>query len=102
MTERLSNHLVEVVHLSSKTGEGIEQLVSTVTRRLDERSGLVDVFTQPGDGRTVAFVRSMGALLEEEVEDDGRMRLRVRLSPGALGVLKREVGEGARIETVGV
>lgn len=102
LTERLAGQSVEVVHLSSKSGEGIDNLIETVTRRLDERSGIVDVFAEPGDGRTVAAVRSMGALLEEEVHEDGSMRLRVRLSPGALGVLKRQVGNGARIETADV
>ncbi len=99
LTERLSGQQVDVVHLSSKTGEGVDALIQNVTQRLDERSGLVDVFAEPGDGKTVAAVRSMGALLEEQVDDDGSMRMRIRLSSGALGVLKRQVGPGARIET---
>ena len=39
-----------------------------------------------------------GAILEEDVEEDWAMRLRVRLSPGALGVLTRQIGRRARIE----
>ena len=102
LTERLAGQNVEVVHLSSKSGEGMDNLIECVTRRLDERSGVVDVFSEPGDGKTVAAVRSMGALLEEEVSDDGSMRIRIRLSPGALGILKRQVGQAARIETADV
>lgn len=100
LTERLAGSQVEVVHLSAHTGEGLEELTSVVTRRLDDCSGLVDVFSAPGDGRTVAFVRSSGAILEEDVEENGAMRMRVRLSPGALGVLKRQVSPGARFEAV--
>lgn len=100
LTERLAGSQVEVVHLSAHTGEGLGELTSVVTRRLDDCSGLVDVFAAPGDGRTVAFVRGSGAILEEDVAEDGAMRMRVRLSPGALGVLKRQVSPGARIEAV--
>lgn len=102
LTERQSHHHhhVDVVHASAHTGEGIDTLTEVVTRRLDEGSGVVDVFAEPGDGLTVAVVRRSGAMLEEDVSEDGAMRMRIRLSPGALGVLKREVGPSARIETL--
>ncbi len=100
LTERLAGSQAEVVHISAHTGQGLDQLTSIVTRRLDDCSGLVDVFAAPGDGRTVAFVRSSGAIIEEDVEEDGAMRMRVRLSPGALGVLKRQVSSEARIEVL--
>lgn len=100
LTERLAGAAVDVVHVSAHTGEGIDALTATVTAKLDERSGLVDVFAAPGDGRTVAMVRGAGAVLEEDVAEDGAMRLRVRLSPGALGLLRRRVGPTARIEAL--
>ena len=87
---------IEVVHVSAHTGEGLGELTEVVRRRLDERSGLIDIHTLPGDGRTVAMVRGFGAVLEEDVAEDGAMRMRVRVSPGALGVLRRKAGEGAR------
>ena len=102
LTEQHANEHshVDVVHVSAQSGEGLDELTATVTRWLDESSGLVDVFTEPGDGRTVALVRSSGAVLEEDVADDGAMRMRVRLSPGALGVLKQRAAHGARIEAL--
>ncbi|MEM6674954.1 MAG: GTPase HflX [Planctomycetota bacterium] len=89
---------IDVLRVSAKTGEGLDDLTDVVRRRLDEHSGVVDVFTEPGDGRTVALVRGAGAVLEEDVAEDGAMRIRVRLSPGALGVLKQRATRTARIE----
>jgi len=56
----------------------------------------VDVAAPPGDGRTVAVVRGAGAVLEEEVSEDGTVRMRVRMSPGALGLMRRKAGPNAR------
>ena len=86
---------IEVVHVSAHSGEGIDELTELVRRRLDDRSGIVDVLAPPGDGRTVAVVRGAGAVLEEEVSEDGAVRMRVRMSPGALGLVKRKVGPEA-------
>ena len=49
----------------------------------------------PGDGRTVAVVRGAGAVLEEEISEDGTIRMRVRMSPGALGLMRRKAGSQA-------
>ncbi|MEL6429212.1 MAG: GTPase HflX [Planctomycetota bacterium] len=100
LTERLEDRSVEVVHVSAHTGEGLDQLTAAVTRRLDGLSQVVDVHTAPGEGRAVALVRGAGAVLEEDVAEDGAMRQRVRLSPGAFGVLKRQLGAAVRIEQV--
>ena len=98
--QRLAGQSVEVVHLSAHTGEGVDELTQAVTRRLDELSRVVDVFTTPGQGRVVALVRGAGAVIEEDVAEDGSMRQRLRLSPGAFGVLKRQVGDAAEIRPV--
>ncbi|MEM6569430.1 MAG: GTPase HflX [Planctomycetota bacterium] len=92
----LQDEGLEVVHVSAKSGEGLDELTDIVRRRLDDHSGLVEVHVEPGDGRTVALVRGAGAVQEEDVSEDGAMRMRVRLSPGALGVLRRKVGGAAR------
>ena len=86
--------------MSAKTGEGLDELTNLVIDRLDALSQIVDVFTGPGDGRTIAVARSFGVPLEEDVAEDGSMRLRLRLSAGAYGVLQREVAGTARIERV--
>jgi GTP-binding protein HflX len=91
---------VEVVHVSARTGAGLDRLTEAVTRRLDQRSWLVDVLVPLGDGRTAAAVRRAGALVEEETLGTERLRLRARLSDGALGNLRRGAGPGVRFEVL--
>ena len=90
----------EVVHVSARTGEGLERLDAAVTRRLDEQSSIVDVHLPVSDGRSAAAVLSTGALLEQETIGDDQLRMRLRLSQGALGSLRRRVGTEAVIEIV--
>jgi len=90
----------EVVHVSARTGEGLDRLTAAVARRLDRCSSLVDVRLPVSDGRTAAAVRSIGALLEQEAVGEDELRMRVRLSEGALGNLRRRVGQDAVIELI--
>ena len=80
-----------IVYMSAKTGEGAERLVAAVTQNLDRHSRVVDVRIPIADGRTIARVRALGAVLEEEVEADSTMRIRARIGNAALGNLKRDV-----------
>jgi GTP-binding protein HflX len=88
----------EVVSVSAKTGEGLDRLVAAVVGRIDERSSVVDVFVPLADGRSAAAVRRAGALLEQETIGETHLRLRCKLSAGALGGLRRECAEGVRFE----
>jgi len=91
----------EVVHTSAKSGEGIGRLTQLVAACLDARGNLVDVVVPLADGRSIAMARRAGAVLAEEIDEERELlRLRARCSPGALGVLRRQVGAGVRIEVV--
>jgi GTP-binding protein HflX len=92
----------EVIHVSAVTGEGIDRLTAFVTSALDRRSQPVAVHIPPGDGRSIAAVRSAGAVDDEQVDDDGTMHIRLRLSAGALGLLRRQLGPGATYELLAV
>ncbi len=89
-----------VVHVSAKTGRGLDRLTEVVQSYLDERSSTVDIFVPVTDGRTLASVRAAGGLMEEEVLEETTMRLRVRLSAGALGLLRQRTGSHARFAPV--
>jgi GTP-binding protein HflX len=91
----------DVVYVSAHTGEGLDRLDEAVRKRLDARSFLVDVHLPLADGRLDAAVRRLGKPIEEEVDDEkGEHRLRVRLTEGALGNLRRGAGEHARFEVI--
>ncbi len=91
----------EAVYVSAESGEGLDRLDAVVRARLDVRSRLVDVFVQLADGRSDSQVRRLARPLEEELLDGGtEKRMRVRLTEGELGSLRRACGSVARIEPV--
>lgn len=90
----------EVVFVSARTGEGLERLDEAIRRKLDTRSSLVDIFLPISDGRLDSAVRKLCKPIEDVVSEDGEHRLRVRLTDGALGNLKRHAGPHVTFEIV--
>ncbi|MFT7485213.1 MAG: GTP-binding protein HflX [Candidatus Paceibacteria bacterium] len=78
-----------IVHVSAKTGEGIERLDSMIRAILDSRSTLLRILLPLADGKLASQVRQYGFVLEEEVVGDQELALRVRMDEGALGNLQR-------------
>ncbi len=53
------------------------------------------------DGRLDAAVRKLGKPIEDDIDEDtGEHRLRVRLTEGAFGNLRRGAGEHVRFEVI--
>lgn len=90
----------EYAYVSARTGEGLERLDQLVRARLDRRSVLVDITMPAGDGRLDAAVRRLCAPIEDEITDSGEHRLRVSLTEGALGNLRRHAGTHVRFDVV--
>lgn len=86
-----------VVHLSAHTGEGLERFHEAVAERLDARSGEVRMTAPMSAGRSLALAKKMAMVLEETYLNELAI-LRLRLTEGALGNLKRSVGPEVRIE----
>lgn len=78
-----------IVHLSAKTGEGVDRLDAVIRQILDARSALLRILLPLADGRLAARVRQSGLVLEETVRGDQELILQVRMDEGALGNLKR-------------
>jgi GTP-binding protein HflX len=91
----------EAVYVSAEEGEGLDLLAAAVARRVDRQSVLYDVFVPIEDGRLDASVRRLARPVEDEISlERGEHRMRVRLTDGALGNLRRAGGAGLRIEEV--
>jgi hypothetical protein len=73
-----------------------------VANRLDRRSVLVEISMPAGDGRLDAAIRKLCRPLEERYDElDGVRTLRVMLTDGALGNLRRGAGPAVRFEVLG-
>ncbi len=88
------------VHVSAATGEGFDRLDRAVADRLDARSYVVDAFVSVTDGRSIAALRRHALVLEERVEDDTTLVLRLRLSENAYGAAERTLSAAVRFEVV--
>ena len=88
------------VHVSATTGEGLDRLDRAVSERLDARSRVIDAFVSVTDGRSVATLRSHGVVVQERVENDSTLVLRLRLSENACGAVERALSGAVRFETV--
>ena len=69
------------VHLSSKTGEGVDLLLDAIRERLSVTMFDEKITLDPQRARLRAALYEMGAVCTEEWQSDGSSRLHVRLSP---------------------
>lgn len=85
---------IDVCHVSAHTGEGLDRLTQWIAGRLDERATIVELLVPVTDGKSAARARAYGAILEEELlEEEECLRFVLRLSPGAMGLLDRDLGK---------
>ncbi len=83
----------EAVHVSARTGEGMERLDDLVMSKLDARSVLVDVIVPMNRGDVLALIRVHGKIIEEEVLGDTAIRVRTRLLGRSAGGIRRHAGD---------
>jgi GTPase len=66
--------------LSAITGEGVDQLTARIVADLGGSELERDVVVPASDGRTMAWLHRNARIIEQQVEEGDRIRLRVRLS----------------------
>mgnify|MGYP001548176969 CR=1 FL=1 len=72
------------VLLSAVSGEGCEALLETIARLVDDAPP-VSVYATPAQGAALAWLYRHGRVLDRIEDDEGGVRLAVRLEPQALG-----------------
>ena len=86
----------EVVQLSARTGAGLDELERVVSKCLDARSPVVEARVSAGDGKSIAALKAAGSVLEQRVDDEGDLVLRLRLLDSAFGALQSMLGMRVR------
>ena len=79
------------VWLSAVTGEGLPLLKDAIVNRLRQKTTYCSIHLEPAQGRQRAKLFELGAVLNEEVSDDGSWTLELRMAEKDLRrFLKRE------------
>ncbi len=79
------------VGVSALTGAGLDLLVRTIGERLGVTAP-TEVLLAPGEGRTRAWLYGIGAVLDEEIREDGSLALTVQADADLLARLARRAG----------
>ena len=88
------------VHVSARTGEGLDRLSRSIEEHLDARSCVVEARIPIIDGRSVSVLRNVGQALSETVEGDTTLVLRLRLVARLVGALENGLADGVDLRIV--
>ncbi len=80
------------VRASALTGEGLSDVLDAVEQRLGESRERLLVHLHAGDGATRAWLYAEGAVLAEEVQDDGMLVLQVQADERLVAHLESRSG----------
>jgi len=70
----------KAIALSAMTGEGVDQLITRIVADLGGSELERDLVLPAGDGRTLAWLHRNARILEQNVEQGDRIRLRISIS----------------------
>jgi GTP-binding protein HflX len=85
---RRSRVIPEAVTVSAWTGERIEDLRLAIAGRIDDDPE-TSLIVHPSEGEALAWLYANGRVTSRETDDEGVIRVDVRLAPQALGRLER-------------
>ncbi len=87
----------DCVLVSSLDGQGIDELLEKVEKRLAKKSEIFEIIIDPADGRGMAWLHQRGEVLGRKVYDDGRTKLSVRLDGDTAGQAQSKFGKAMRV-----
>ncbi len=88
------------VLVSAVTGEGVSPLLEMVEGRLGAEDLIFEVFLDPADGQGQAWLHDRGEVLSSKHYQDGRMRLKVRLTEDKAGQAQARFGRNMKLLAV--
>lgn len=79
--------------VSAITGEGLDELLSAIEVRLVGAKPVHELALDPADGAGLAWLYDHGEVLERHEDDDGTMRLTVRIADKSMTAFHQRYGE---------
>jgi len=76
------------VLVSAITGEGADQLIGAIERRLGQRRVVLDLVVDPADGAGVSWLHRHTEVMEKSLSDDGKLAMTVRVDPSRADVVR--------------
>lgn len=96
--QRLSgNGALEACPISALTGEGIDRLLETVGKILDQGKERAHFCFSPAQGHLLSLVRQRGRILEEEYREEG-IHVTALLSPKLAGQVRKWLKQDGSLE----
>jgi GTPase len=86
----------DVVLVSSLTGQGIDDLLDKVEKRLAKSSLMFEITIEPSDGKNMAWLHQRGEVLDRKIFEDGRTKLTVRLDADTAGQAEAKFGKAMK------
>ena len=80
------------VWISAQTGAGVDELLDALARRLGGQRRALKVLLPFSSGRTRSWLYGLGAVLDEQLQVDGRVELTVRVDERAEAQLRKVPG----------
>ncbi len=83
--------------VSALTGEGVDDLLGTIERRLATHATSLSLDLDPSDGRGLNWLYETTEILAREDHEDGTIHLTVRVAPERMARVQNRFPDAARI-----
>jgi GTP-binding protein HflX len=86
----------DCVLLSSLDGQGIDELLEKIERRLAKKSTVYEIMIDAADGKGMAWLHQRGEVLARKAYADGRTKLSVRFDADTAGQAQSKFGKAMK------
>jgi GTP-binding protein HflX len=86
----------DCVLVSSLDGQGIEELLEKIEKRLTAKSLTFEITIEPSDGKGMAWLHQRGEVLSRKVYVNGKTKLSVRLDADTAGQAQAKFGKAMK------
>ncbi len=93
-------HRPDALPVSAATGEGLDALTALIERRVNAAHRVVELLVGTAEGSLTHWLHEHGEVLEREAQDDGQLRIVVRLAADKAQQLDRKRRPGNTEKTV--